>query len=145
MTKIIPARFRKVVVVALAGFAASMAWLGYIHLRYEQLKTDSDRLADALSRCGRLRLGMTRDEIVAVMGPPRKEYEVRPAGKGSQALFREMLFTLPVPTPQAPYVDLQLKTERAVEIYCTQNSHVVLPDEAQADLVRDADSLPSSQ
>ena len=136
-------RLRRSVVVTLIGLGVALAYNVYLRSRSERLKFSADTLHEFSTHCDRLRLRMTRDEVIEIMGPPTKEYDVRPQGKATDALYRELLYTLPG-AHQSPYVDLQIATRRAVEIFCTENNHTTLPMSAQEELLRTVDRPVSS-
>ncbi len=113
----------------MALFAACMAAAigGMIYFSYlsDRSMEVVNRGAEVMRRCTRLRLKMTRDEAIQLMGPPLKEYEVRPQGKERAALYKEMIFKMPL-SGQPAYVDLDLDTSRVIEIFCSQNANISL-------------------
>lgn len=84
-----------------------------------------DRAAEVKQRCARMRPRMTRDEVIQLMGPPLKEYDVRPEGKQGPDLYKEMIFRMPM-SAQPAYVDFDLATSRAVEISCSRSDTISL-------------------
>ena len=129
-----------VVPFSAACLAAMIAGLIYVSYTADQRKAALERAAEVKQRCGRLRLRMTREEAVELMGQPIKEYNVRPLGKAGPALFEEMLFDMPLSTLPA-YVDLDLETSRVVEIYCNQGYDMALPI-SQRDLLKAEQNSP---
>ena len=104
---------RKVVAMVLvSSFLA-----GYTHFKFkvDEVKEEFARGMEVLHQCGRLRLTMSRDDVIQLMGQPMKEYGVRPGGKNTNVLYTEMLFNVPL-ARQPAYVDLELETARVVEI-----------------------------
>src|SRR5882672_9791145 len=118
----------------IAGFvmaALAIGWTMYVRYRAELITTDSKKVLEAVATCGRLHLLMTREEVLEIMGPALKEYDVRPS-PGAQAYFREMLFKFPNTAQHAPYVDLDPQTSKVTEIFCTDRNHVFLRDPTPA-------------
>ncbi len=101
---------------------SSVVWVKY---RFDPVKMELDQGIESLRRCRRLRLGMSREEALMLMGAPLKEYDVRPTGKGSGVLFKELLFKMPL-AKQPAYIDLDVEGQRVVEIYCNEHAHVAM-------------------
>jgi len=88
---------------------------------------------------------MTREEVIQIMGPPLKEYDVRPDGKTSEALYREMLFKFPTDMLPKPYVDLDIRSQRVVEVFCTDRAHITMPEASREELGKEAQApLPTA-
>ena len=96
---------------------AMIAGMVYSTYAVDRTKARLDERIEAGRQCMRLRPAMTRDEVIQVMGQPLKQYDVRPDGKEGDAVFREFIYPVPAPG-QAAYVDFDIETMRAVEIFC---------------------------
>lgn len=105
--------------VAVVGVSAlaMLAGLIYMNVAAEKSQTDLKATLEDGLRCERLRPAMTRDEVMQIMGPPSKEYDVKPEGRGGEAMVREMLY--PAAGAKEPaFVDLDPASARVIEINC---------------------------
>jgi hypothetical protein len=114
-------------IIAFVAVVVGLMIGGVIYSGYltDRARDALDRAAEVKQRCSRMRPRMTRDEVIQLMGPPLKEYDVRPEGKQGPALYREMIFRMPMAS-QPAYVDFELETSRAVEISCSRNDTISL-------------------
>jgi hypothetical protein len=120
-------RHRKTVIALSAGLGSLLIGVViYVGYQTDRAREDLDRAADVKQRCTRLRLTMTRDEVIQLMGQPLKEYDVRPEGKGGPAIYKELLFNMPM-SSQPAYTDFDLDTSRVVEISCNRAYTISLP------------------
>src|SRR6185369_3627308 len=88
-------RFRPAWVVCAATLLGMGAWVGYGAHDADRTRDLIKTMAASSDRCGKLTLGMTRDEVIRVMGPPAKQYAVRPDGKSGDVQVLEMLYPMP--------------------------------------------------
>jgi hypothetical protein len=130
--------------VAVAASALAMvAGLMYAVYATDRAKARLAQVSEASARCAKLRPAMSREEVIQIMGPPLKQYDVRPEGKEGEVAFRELIFALPG-SRQPAYVDFDPESLRAVEVSCGPGFHLVLPPSevlkvraAAASVVRD--------
>jgi hypothetical protein len=117
----------------------------WVRVQMESARLEMAAGMERATQCHRVGLKMTRDEVIQLMGPPLKEYEVKPAGKTTEALFKEMIFRMPM-TTQPAYVDFDLIAQRAIEINCGANYHINLPPSEVARMQEaQLGALPSDQ
>lgn len=115
-------------------------WLFFSVFGYFFLQSRADaRFAAAhasilmIQTCGNLRLGMTREDVLRVMGAPTREYQTEgPTGAAAVALR----YQLPVREDQFPLIVLE--RERLVEAVCTEEHRLTAsPDEIHALFARE--------
>ena len=127
------------------GFVALVV-VGYFQYKYDRTKANVTRALESMGRCRQLGLRMERQDVLQIMGPAVKEYDVRPSGKGSEVLYHEMLFRSPTPTMTPPYVDVDIASNRVIEIFCSEHVHLVLSANARLELSKqNSQALPSAQ
>ena len=130
--------------VAVVGLSALGMVAGLLYMNVTAEKSQSElkaTLEDGL-RCERLRPTMTRDEVMQVMGPPAKEYDVKPEGKDGDAMVREMLYPA-LGAKEPAFVDLDPASARVIEINC-RSGYRLTASSGEIEKVLAAENRPAS-
>jgi len=100
---------------------ATMGWTMFQQYRVETMRGRLSMIQDEVDRCGRVQLLNTREDVIAVMGPPVREETVASVTGGSA---RRLYYRFAaVDTPHLPYVDVDDHFKKVVAVDCMLSNH----------------------